>query len=139
MAGEARPVEGENGGKTVRAHRRHEPRVMRRLSAYLILADQAFPNRINGGRIGQKLKHFLDPRQFSGHCRRRHTQPVLFKRTGRYNPQFNQVLRNDMQIAPLRGQVFDGVPGGSSWGCCGCKVRSRTLVSTSTRDQTRSG
>ena len=49
----------------------------------------------------------FDPRQLHCHGCGCHTQPVLFNRARRYNPQLDEILRNDMQFFALLQKMFE--------------------------------
>ena len=101
IAGKASCVEGQDRTNAVRQHRGYQPRIMRWLTRDVVLNNQAFPNRINGCRIRQKLEHILHPRQFARRNDRRHAKAVLFDRPGGHDPEFNKILRDDMKFATL--------------------------------------
>jgi len=47
------------------------------------------------------------PRRRGRTTRGCHTQPVLFNRARRYNPQLDEILRNNMQFFALLQKMFE--------------------------------
>jgi len=107
VAGKSGPVEGENGGEAMHMHGGDQPGIVRGLPGNAVLIYQALPYRMNSRGIGQQEKHILQSHQFGRRLRGSQPQTVLGNRPRGHHPQLDQVLRNDVKLAALRGQSFD--------------------------------
>jgi hypothetical protein len=63
----------------------------------LIPANESLPGRVDCRRIRQQVKHVLEPGEFARSSIRRHAQAVLLDGSRCDNPEFEEVLWNDMK------------------------------------------
>src|SRR5258708_4384837 len=91
----------------MRLHLRDQASIVRGLARNLMPSNEGLPYWVDRRRLGQQKEHTLDPRQFGRYSRRGHTQAVLFDGPRSYNPQLNEVLRDDMEFSSLPCQGFD--------------------------------
>lgn len=60
---------------------------------------QGLPRRIDRRIIGQEEEHPFDPNQFRRGLLGSQAQPIIRGRSGGNYPQFDEILRDDMQLS----------------------------------------
>ena len=89
-------------------HGCHQTSIVRGLSGYLMLNDQALPNRIDRRVVGQQREHAFQAQEFRGGFANGETKAVLGNGARRHYPKLEEVLRNDVKIAARARQCLKG-------------------------------
>jgi len=118
VAGEVLGVEREDVGKTMTDHRRDEPGVMSRFSAYPMRFNKMFPFLENTPLIAKEAEEDLDFCEFRDDLVDCEPQAIVRLRPGADDPEFIQHLRNNEPVMVGKAQALKSI-----FRCCVMAVR----------------
>ena len=118
VAGEILGVECEDVGKAMTDHRRHEPGVVSRFSAYPMRFNKMFPLLKYGPFIAKEAEEDLDFCEFRDDFVDGEAQAIFRLRPSADDPEFIQHLRNNEPVMVGKAQALKSI-----FRCCVMAVR----------------